>query len=159
MMKIKLFILLVLLMLLLLTLDKNVKEHFSCLSKYYYKDKDDTFFSIFDSLCSGFTDEECTDFKEECIVSNFDYKKLKDGNSEEVNDMLESMLHTCMSPNPDIVINDKCLKKEFGQKSRPRRQGNSNAISSYNNITKKCKIKQNSTYKKYVLDPHCKLFD
>ena len=113
------------------------KEDFSKIYSSYYSPQPDIFFTQGEKY----------------------YKKLKDGNSEEVNDMLESMLRTCMSPNPDIVINDKCLKKEFGQKSRPRRQGNSNAISSYNNITKNCKIKQNSTYKKYVLDPHCKLFD
>ena len=162
----KLVIIFSLVFLLLICFTKNVKEHFSCMSRYYYKDEEDKFIPSLDQFCWEFTDEECADFKEECIVTNIDYNKLKSENSDEVNDMLESMIHTCMSPNPDVIINNKCLKSELnksrqlssGLRRKKRNVGNRVSSHSYNDIMKKCRIQPNSSYKKYVLDKNCDLF-
>lgn len=161
---IKLVIVFVLILLLFLTASSSITEPFSCMSRHYYKDMDDKFVPLME-MCYDFTDEECGEFQEECVVSNIDHERLRRENSEEVNTMLESMIHTCMIPNPDVVMDHKCLRKELRKTiptttsgRRTRRRGNKRNPQ-YDEIMRKCRIKPNTSNEKYILNKDCDLFN
>lgn len=142
--------------------NRNITERFSCLAKHYYKNDNDEYEPIEETLCSGMTDEECKDYKEECIISNIDEDKISNENSEEIEKELEKLLRYCMKTTTDVTFDEKCIKREL-QKSRGRGRGRKGFFGRkkktpdlYKIITKKCEIKSNDT--KYTLDPNCVLF-
>ena len=169
MLKLGIVLVLIILLFLMSSPLKAITEPFSCMSRHYYKDENDQFVPLTNKICAYFTEEECADFQEECVFSNIDQDKLKRENSDEVNTMLESMVHTCMIPNPDVVMNQKCLKNELRKsaastKSGKRRIGRGSVSGTrksslnYDEIIRKCRLKPSSTYEKYILDKDCELF-
>ena len=158
-------ILVFLIFLVLFCYKHKITEQFTCLAKHYYKN-DDEYEPIEETLCSGMTDEECKDYKAECIISNIDDEKLSNENSEEIEKELEKMLGYCMKSTTDVIFDHKCINKELN-KNRGRgtrgTRGNrgflgrrKKTLDLYKIIMKKCEIKSND--KKYTLDPKCILF-
>lgn len=160
MLKLGIVLVLIILLFLMSSPLKAITEPFSCMSRHYYKDEDDKFVPLTNEICAYFTEEECADFQEECVFSNIDNDKLKRDNSDEVNTMLESMIHTCMIPNPDVVMNQKCLKNELRNTTSSTTKGKRRIgkRSSAAGTIHKCRLKPSSTYEKYILDKDCGLF-
>ena len=153
-------ILVFLIFLVLFYYNHKITEQFSCLAKHYYKNDNDEYEPIEETLCSGMTDEECNDYKAECIISNIDEDRLSNENSEEIENELEKLLGYCMKSNTDVIFDEKCIKKELKKNRGRGRRGffgrRKKTPDLYKIIMKKCEIKSND--KKYTLDPKCVLF-
>jgi hypothetical protein len=130
------------------------------MAKHYYKNDNDEYEPIEETLCSGMTDEECKDYDADCIVSNMDPDKIADENSEEIEDELERLVKYCMKPTTDVILDTKCLRRELKKNRGSGRRGffgrRRKTPNLYKNIMKKCEIQSDD--KKYTLDPKCVLF-
>ena len=156
-------ILVFLIFLVLFYYNHKITEQFSCLAKHYYKNDTDEYQPIEEMLCSGMTDEECKDYRAECIISNIEMEKISNENSEEIEYELEKLMKYCMKPTTDVFLDTKCLRRELKKKTgggglfrRNRSSNSTNSKQLYKNIIKKCNIQ--SDEKKYTLDPNCMLF-
>lgn len=144
---------------------KKVKEHFKCMSRHYYKSKENEYNPIQEILCSEMTDEECKEYSEECVVLGknfeiiFENSGIDDDEGDNQNSIsgINAIFENCMIDNPDVTVNHVCLKNKLRRRF-PRRSKRyiGKPYQQYEQVMNDCSVQ--SKQKKYIIDSNCKIF-
>jgi hypothetical protein len=129
-------------------------EGYACISREYVKveeeDEDVQYHPIQSFFCPNLSDDECKDYKADCVKVDID-EEIFENDSHEANE-LTTMLETCLKKETHVKMDERCLKalltlpkmskSRFRDKSKPLNLDN-------------CFLKNKET--KYVFDDKCEL--
>lgn len=144
---------------------KEVKEHFKCMARHYFKSKENEYNPIQEILCSEMTDEECKEYSEDCLVLSknfetiFENSGIDDDEGDNQNSIsgINAIFENCMIDNPDVTVNHACLKNKLRRRFPRRQKRNTrDPYQQYEQVMNDCSLQ--SKQKKYIIDSNCKLF-
>jgi hypothetical protein len=133
----------------------HVEEGFACISREYVRVEEEDESVRFDALqsllCPNLTDDECNDYKADCVKIDMDEEIIED-DSEESEELLK-MFETCLKKDTHIKMDEKCLQAMLSKPTNVRSRVQDSRTKPLN--FDKCFLKNKQP--KYVFDEKCEL--